>query len=357
MNRRTFVMSLAASACSSAPPPRRRAQPAPPDAEPGPVIADYAFTLYPRRIRRGWMDVDGDRLANPELDGLAIWDTLAMKRIAIYKQEKQSFCFLRDGTLSLFAVPAGSDHCVFHRIDAAGQLTTVYGPRASSRGALLPSPRDDEYYVLEQDLVRIYTASRGRAEATARVELPRGTGTNPGLVRCLADGRILAGDGPLALLARDGTTVTHETRQSPAHIAMISDRALWYAYAELGADRVARITRLDLTAPTGSAPTIELDTEHVVYLACAPSGALAALVFRADLEAERPQALNWEVIHYSADGIMRWRRTALQSGAREDIELSETLDVAMTEQRVIMRGKQGALTAWDVASGDPVPLA
>jgi hypothetical protein len=40
------------------------------------------------------------------------------------------------------------------------------------------------------------------------------------------------------------------------------------------------------------------------------------------------------------------RSMALQSGAREDIELSASpLDVIMTERRVVVRGPQGSLLA------------
>jgi hypothetical protein len=306
------------------------------------------------------MDVHGDRLANPAPDGLAIWDTVAMKRLANFDMAERSYCFLRDGTLAIFVVPEGSEHCVFYRIDAAGQRRTVYGPSYrydNYNGQLLASPRDDEYYLLEESQIHIYTEAKGRAERTSRIDLPRGSGTNRSLVRSLSDGRILTGDGAFTVLSRDGTATKHRARRVPTHLAMISDDQLWYSYAELGADRVARITRLGLTAPEPSAPIIELEKEHVVYLACAPSGALAALVFWVDYEAERPQALNWDVIVYSAEGALRWRRTALQSGERADFELSETLDIAMTEQRVIFRGKRGALLAWDVATGDPISVS
>ncbi len=356
MNRRSFVLSIALSACSATPPDRRRRKTSPPDARPSVVIGDYGFILYPEREWRGHMDVHGDRLANAHQDGIAIWDTVAMKQLAVYAHDEQSFCFLRDGTLAIFVVPDGSDHCVIYRIDAAGKLRTVYGPYYIDVGEILASPRDDEYYVLDRRQVRIFTETRGRAEGTARIQLPHGSGTNQSLVRSLGDGRVLASDGQFRLLSRDGTTTTYKARRSPVHVAMISDAQLWYSYAELGAERVARITRFDFGAPSAAAPTIELDKEHVLYLACAPSGSFAALVFWVDYEAERQQGLNWEVIAYSPDGTERWRKAVLQSGDIEALELNKTLDIAMTEQRVIFRGKHGQLTAWEAATGNLVPL-
>ena len=361
MNRRTFCLSLVATACGGGEQKRRRRRRRPPpDAGyDGPVYINR-ITPFATQRRRSELELHGNTLAQARPDGIVLWDALSMKPLTTHTLRFHSFCFMRDGSLALFSAPPGSGRCVVHRLDRSGRMRALEGPSYSTEyGYILPAftgPTGDYYYVLRRDDILVLEEMYGRVEAKARLDLPGGS-VPPRLVYSLDDGRIVIGGKRIYILERNNSVQTYQMSHEPTHIAAMPGERCWYSFAPPD-DRIDTLELTSITAPTQIERRVTFPREHVVHMASAPDGNVAVLVFWLD-EREKTfdEAVRWSVLVLDPQGRERWRvevpRVHL---AGKSIALNRTGCVVISEQRVILRGLRDTLFAWETATGAPVRL-
>lgn len=343
MNRRAFCLSLAAAAACSAGEKRHRRRPRADDAhaEPGgPVIVDKA-TPYIHRRQRSVLEFFGDTLAQRTRDGIAVWDMLAMRRLAEHPIHPRSFCFTRTGMVAAFDVI--EDRCVVHLIGRNG-TRTLQGPQFAGPGVIFPAA-DTGFYVLGMQAVVVLEEVNGRVEQAALLELPDGSKTRPHLVYSLGDGRLVIADG-LHILARGAPPQSYGQKRRPMHAAPMPGDRCWLSYE--GADeRVDALALVAITDPAAPAAQVAFPREHVLHLASSPAGDLAVLLY--SLDAAPTYVERWAVVVLDPSGRERWRVEVPRSHAGP--QLTTTGFVAISEQRVVLRGPRDALLAWDATSG------
>ncbi len=356
MNRRAFSLALAAVACGG--PRRTRRHRKEPDGgvvtQPTePVILD-GTSLYRYTAARAPLAFRGDVLIQNRDGELLKWDSIAMKRLANYQTAHQSFCFMQDGTLAVFALP--SDHCVVYRIDGADKMRTLYGPPFSERGTILPARRADEYYVIGQGLIYRFEESNGRVEAVATVPFPNRTSNPRHLVYSLDDGRLVVAGGGMRVFSPDGPEQNAPMPGRIAkHLASAPNERCWYSYVDGSGERINTLVLARLSAPVADEQRIVFgEHEHITQIASAP-GAVAVLLLWVDEEKETPQeGLRWAVVVYGEiDGKPRWRvDLPLEvTSTRGFHAFSEAGFVAISEHRVVLRAFDHRLYVWDAGTG------
>ncbi len=71
-----------------------------------------AISAYATQTSRSAIEIRGDVLVQRSPEGVVVWDAAMMTVRATHAFTSLSSGVLPDGTLAVFAIPPGSDHCV-----------------------------------------------------------------------------------------------------------------------------------------------------------------------------------------------------------------------------------------------------
>jgi hypothetical protein len=317
-----------------------------------------AISAYATQTSRSAIEIRGDVLIQRSPEGVVVWDAATMKVRATHAFTSSSACLLLDGTLAVFAIPEKSDHCVVYRVDAANKVTTLFGPYYQGRGTILPSGRAGSYYVLQDRSMVVFDEEQGRIEDNDSIPYPDKAAIQTNLAYSLGDGRVVLGGSRLHVIARGSALQTYALGRVPRHIARMPNDRCWYSFESPGSnDRIGELALVAIAKPETDEQRVTRAREHIVHIASSPSGMLAMLVLALRTDApSRDEAFRWSVVVIDATAQERWRTELPPSHtAGTDLELGSKGFIALSEQRVIVRGLRHQLFAWDVATGAPIP--
>ncbi len=293
----------------------------------------------------------GDLLAQSRDDELWFWDSTTMTRIAAFAIAHRHFCFLPDGTLAAFALPPDSLYCRIHHIDATRTLDVLKGPVFVKSGFtyVLPAGSPTEVYVTEGDHVVLFRMAKHELEERSSITIPQGASQNRLL--SLGDGRLLspAADG-FYLLEPGKPAIEYETPDRyPGLLAAASGGRIWYSHST--ATWEGHLVLAPLTNPASEEHTVDFAPGKVIHLASG-GGAVAVLVFGIEPSPRgihAAGALTWTVVVIDENGTERWRADVTAEFPGNDGGF-----VAISQHRVVLRGNNHALLAWDAATGSRI---
>jgi hypothetical protein len=355
VNRRTFCLALAAMSCGPPPVTKRRVVHAPPDPKPkDPVIVDRV-SIYTYTGHRSPLAVHDDVLVVAASGVLERWDLLAMKRLESLTVAHDSYCFMQDGTLAIYAIPPGTDHGLVYRVDPIGAVQTLFGPYDPKVIALLPAHGTRAYYGVREDDVVLLTEDRGRVVIAASAPRPeRGS-----LFYSLDDGRIVTLHTKVNVIEAGRPPQTYAMApRIPLHVAPATNDRCWYSTGERD-ERIHSLILARLTTPTIVEQQIELGpSEHIVHIA-SHGDTLAVFVFWTRAGTTTPDdGFRWAILVFGDDGTARWRAEVPPAHtAGTFVDLSAKGFVAVSEHRIVLRGLRGVLMGWDAKTGAPIPPA
>jgi len=285
--------------------------------------------------------------------GGELWflDSMTMTRIAGFVLAHRHFCILQDGAVAAFVLPPDSSRCELHKIDASRKLDVFKGPVFGSAGAgithVLPAGSPDEVYVTRQDEIVLFRMAKGEAEEVAQIN-PSPSGPVPTHLLSLGDGRLVSPmyDG-FHVIVPGKAAIEYETPDRyPGLLAAASGGRIWYSHST--ATWEGHLVLAPLTNPASVEHTIDFAPGKVIHLASG-GGAVAVLVFGIEpgpRGIHAAGALTWTVVVIDENGTERWRADVTAEFPGNDGGF-----VAISEHRVILRGSNHALLAWDAATG------
>ncbi len=275
-----------------------------------------------------------------------------MKRLDSLSVAHNSYCFMQDGTLAIYAIPPGMDHCLVYRIDPSGAVETLFGPYDPKVIALLPAHGTRDYYGVREDDVVLFAEDRGRVVIAASAPRPeRGS-----LFYSLDDGRIVTLHTQVNVIEPGKPPQTYAMApRIPLHVAPATKDRCWYSTGERD-ERIHLLILAHLTTPTVVEHQIELGpSEHIVHIA-SYGDTLAVLVFWTRAGSTTPDdGFRWAVLVFGDDGSPRWRAEVPPvHTAGTFVDLSTKGFVAVSEHRIVLRGLGRVLMGWDAKTGTQI---
>lgn len=361
MNRRAFCLALLAAGCGARDhkPPRRRRRHKPP--APAPVMIPRengdALTAYVYRVRRCPLAFHGDQLAQATQNGLQMWSSLTMTRGREYLISRGSFCFLQDGSLVAVGVRDHQAGAVIHRIDPPGTLRSFDGPGRLDDARLLPAAGPGEVYAVTDAEAMVLAQVGDRVERVASHAFRY---SSSAMLRSysLGDGRLVVPGNGLLVLHRDGTSRAYPMPQrSLVQLAAATNDRCWYTLEPAGDEPIRILVLARVTTPTVEERRIDFGESHIIDLASCGAAAAVLLMSFDKTAATLEQALTYAVALVGEDGGVRWRSDVPHAYTISDerlLLLNTHGAVAMSSNRVVLRGIDDALLAWDVATGQRV---
>ena len=352
MNRRAFLVGLGAAACGG--PPRRSqrvAQPSPRETSPTPF--DPINTILSPQTGRNPVAIQGTLLFQIAGDELSLWDTTTMTRTAGLVGAFRHACFLRDGTLAAFVVAPEEFHCELHRIARDGTRDVLKGPVfrmfAAGDTQVLPAGADDQIYVTRRDEIVLYRMARSELQEVLEFR-PSATGPVSDQVLRLDDGRLLttAGTGFEIVEPKKLPVRRDAAGRKPLLVATASGERIWYSHATGKWDTQVVLTSLG--DPATVVKSLDFPSSRVIHLAVG-GGALAVLVIGL---AGAPATYPWRLVVFDDTGAARWEVVLSEDIAQPAFDLAVDGFLAVSADRVVLRGSHHALFAWDAKTGTRV---
>jgi len=313
-----------------------------------PIVDDFvgqAYTSY--QTAPSPLAFQHDLLVQLAGEELWFWDSKTMTRNDAIAFAYRHFCFLDGATLVAYAQPPDVHHCQLHRIDAHRNRDVLIGPIVPRSGIthLLPAGSPSEVYVTQEYEVIRYRMTKHAIEEITRIEFPNGVEDE---LLSLGDGRLLYPDhDELHVIEPGKPTKTYATPgHDPIHLAAASEGRVWYTH--LTAKWDAQLVLARLAASTVPERSVAF-RGRVIHLASG-GGAAAVLVF----SVHGMNDLRWTVVVVDESGTERWRAEVPADFARPFPSLNNVGFVAISEHRVVLRGNNHALIAWDATTGSRI---
>lgn len=353
MNRRAFLLAVGAAACGS-PPRRPQRTPRPPPTNATPIASDFISAAVAPQTRPSPIAIHGSLLVQIAGDELSLWDTTTMTRTAGFVGAYRQACFLRDGTLAAFAVPPGEFKSELHRIDRSGTREVLIGPlfgiAAAGVTRVLPAGALDQIYVTRRNEIVLYRMTRSELQEVLRFR-PSPTGPVSDQVLSLGDGRLLttAGHGFEVIEPKNPPVRRDAAGRKPLLVAAASGDRIWYSHAT--GHWGTQVVLTSLGDPAAVVHALDFPSSRVTNLAAA-GGALAVLVM--SLEAPGGAKYPWKVVVFDETGAERWQVVLPEDIAEPGFSLGIDGFLAISADRVVLRGSHHALFAWDAKTGTRV---
>lgn len=352
MNRREFLVALGVAGCGNAPVQRPRRAPSAPRDPPSPAVEEGPG-FGESQTAPSPLAFHGDLLVQSTDDELWFWDARTMTRIDAFSVAYRGFCFLQNGILAALAKPPGSTRCELHCIDANRRVEILHGPIftvGERKTLVLPAGSPTEIYVTELDReVVLFRMTRAAIEERARIAIAPTYWADLEQLTSLGDGRLVARDGAKLRLVEPGKPALEYSTpgQHPFHLAPASGGRLWYSYTT-SSSPASSVVLARLTDRLVHDARIDVAPGRVIHLATG-GGAIAMLVHTV----RGVMDFTWTVLVVDENGAERWRRDAPAELAGSGLGLNFGF-VAISDHRVVLRGPDHTLVAWDAATGSRV---
>ncbi len=358
MNRRTFLLGLAASASGCAHPRKHHyALRTEPQRQPtggvGCVFGIEDGTVT--QTGRSPLTFHGDTLVQRTRSTLVRWDSRRLTLAASWPLETVDCCFAQDGATVALSVLA-RDAWALHRIDARGQLQTFIGSHAARAAFVLPGRAPDEVFVgLGYEITQVRLVAGGVAEPASIV------GRSEARVVSCDDGRIVQW-GPrvgVQVLALERPATTYPLPGARVkHLAAATRDRVWYSCFSPAVDyeypvvangyaaNLLVLTRAD--TPTAAVFKADFAPARITHLAAGAGAVVALVTLPVDIG-----VLRATLVVINDDGVGRWRADVPAAIDPGGFRLNSSF-VAISEHRVILCRDDATLFAWDAATGAPL---
>ncbi len=348
MNRRAFILAVGAAACGS-PPRGPRRIPQPPPTKGTPISFDPINAVLTPQTQPSPIAIHETLLFQIANDELSLWDTRTMTRTAALVGAYRHACFLPDGTLAAFAVPPDAFHSELHRIARNGTREVLKGPLFGTAAAgvtrVLPVGTPDQIYVTRQHEIVLYRMANSELQQVLQFT-PSPTGSVSAQVLSLHDGRLLttAGHGFEIVEPKKPAVRRDAAGRTPLLVAAASGERIWYSHATGNWD--TQIVLTSLRDPAVVVHALDFPSSRVIHLA-AGGGALAVLV----ISQEPGATFLWKLVVFDDTGSVRWQVVLSEDIAKPGFSLASDGFLAISADRVVLRGIDHSLFAWDAKTG------
>jgi len=181
---------------------------------------------------------------------------------------------------------------------------------------------------------------------------PSPTGSVSAQVLSFGDGRLLttAGAGFEIIEPRKPPVRREAAGRNPLLVAAASGDRIWYSHATGSWN--TQIVLASLADPGVVVHGLDFPSSRVIHLA-AGGGALAVLV----ISQEAPTKYPWKLVVFDETGAVRWQVVLPEEIAKPGFSLASDGFLAISTDRVVLRGSDHALFAWDAKAGTRVGAA